>query len=388
MPVIKATLDIPEHILHGLLNGTYERFGGMIRTAGTKRIVAWLREGFGAAKSFLEIPRVTLPPELGTLSIGVGVLNLAITTMGFAMVMRHLKKIEGELAKAQEILQLIDHKIELSFYANARAALDLANNSLSMANPEVRRASALQAVSKFLEAEQHYSSLVDKEISAGSSVAKDYLSTLTLAYVTEARCYLELEEIDVAVQRLECGHSDLRSRTFDYLKKMLTTNPAAYLHPSLKGEISFKRFADVIRWLRPNQDDAAMFEFLRDYIFNLSLAQNAWISSLPPAIAFDEAALFELSKTNKKAYDVGKYLGRLLSRGDSDRVYQKLPPVLVAMEETIEEANRFEAYIEEIKLVRQLGMTFREWLAVSADLAANGHEASLVCITVGDQEAA
>ncbi|MFM7787907.1 MAG: hypothetical protein ACKO90_06975, partial [Microcystis panniformis] len=35
---------MPAHILEGLLNGTLERVGGVVRDASTKQVVMWLRD--------------------------------------------------------------------------------------------------------------------------------------------------------------------------------------------------------------------------------------------------------------------------------------------------------------------------------------------------------
>lgn len=44
MATEQVILDIPEAILRGLQNGTYERIGGIVREVASKRVVAWLRE--------------------------------------------------------------------------------------------------------------------------------------------------------------------------------------------------------------------------------------------------------------------------------------------------------------------------------------------------------
>jgi hypothetical protein len=56
--------------------------------------------------------------------------------MGFALVMKRLNSIEQQLKQVQESLNDIDYKIDLSLYANFRAALDLATNTFTMTNPE------------------------------------------------------------------------------------------------------------------------------------------------------------------------------------------------------------------------------------------------------------
>jgi hypothetical protein len=164
---------------------------------------------------------------LSSVSAVSSVLNLAVSTMGFIIVLKRLGVIEQQLEQAQEMLRAIDYKIDLSFYANFRAALNLARNAFTMTNSETRKMSAMQAINRFLEAEQHYAELTDREIGNGSQVADKYLSTLCLAYVTEVRCYLELEELDTAHRRLQEGVAALRPRFEKHINTLLTSNPAA-----------------------------------------------------------------------------------------------------------------------------------------------------------------
>ena len=115
MTTVNASFHIPEYIAQGISNGTYERVGGVIREADSKQVVAWLREAGKLGESVL--------PQVSAVS---SVLNLAVSTTGFIVVLKRLGVIEQRLEQAQEVLQTIDYKIDLSFYANFRAALDLA----------------------------------------------------------------------------------------------------------------------------------------------------------------------------------------------------------------------------------------------------------------------
>jgi hypothetical protein len=126
--------------------------------------------------------------------------------------------------------------------------------------------------------------LADVEINNQSQVADDYLSALSLSYVTEARCYLELNEWDTAERRLQEGVSVLRPRFEHHTKSLLTSNPAAYLHPSLIDQIDFKRLAKVCRWLTPGVDDYQLFETQRKNLFTLAQNPAEWVGSLPQAI--------------------------------------------------------------------------------------------------------
>jgi hypothetical protein len=138
-------------------------------------------------------------------------LNLALTGMGFAVVLKRLDTIQGQLRKSQQVLEAINYKIDLSFYANFRAALDLA--AISFTNAESRRGISVQAISRFIEAERCYTELVDTELASGSPVADDYLVILCLAYVTEAWCHLELGELETAQCRLQEGQRVVRPRS-------------------------------------------------------------------------------------------------------------------------------------------------------------------------------
>ncbi len=44
MNTVTTTFTLPAWVAQGLATGAYERVGGVIREAGTKRVVSWLRE--------------------------------------------------------------------------------------------------------------------------------------------------------------------------------------------------------------------------------------------------------------------------------------------------------------------------------------------------------
>jgi hypothetical protein len=152
MNIVDATFYIPEHIAQGISNGTYERVGGVVREIGSKQVVAWLREIYGKsdpvlsnnlALSSVSAVSSTLNMALSSVSAVSSTLNLAVSTMGFIIVLNRLGIIEQQLEQAQEVLRTIDYKIDLSFYANFRAALDLAFNAFTMTNSETRKMSAM-----------------------------------------------------------------------------------------------------------------------------------------------------------------------------------------------------------------------------------------------------
>lgn len=388
MSTVNATFHVPEHLARGISNGTLERVGGVVREADSKQVVAWLRE-IGNADNVLE-------SVLQTAGAVSSILNLAVSTMGFAVVLLRLRVLERQLHQAQEILQTIDYKIDLSFYANFRAALDLAMNALTMTNAETRKLSAMQAINRFLEAEHHYTKLTDREIGNGSQVADEYLSTLCLAYVAEVRCYLELEEIDTARRRLQEGAAILRPRFEEHISTLLTSNPAAYLHPSLKEQVGLKRLTKVYQWLEPGLDESDVFEMQRDSLFKLAQNPGEWTNSLPQAIRIPKGGNAMLTNVfDGFAKQSKRFLGALPSKSKTNagasetatpppeaNVYGRLPAIMDLIEMMVEDDNRLTMYESELEAMHRLGMSFQEWRQLAPSSNAQEIGADLICITL------
>ena len=408
MSTVDATLYVPNHIAQGLSNGTYERVGGVVREMGSKQVVAWLRE-IGKisdpdlsnilASSSMSAVSNTLNLALSSVSVVTSTLNLAVSTMGFIIVLKRLGIIEQRLELAQEVLRTIDYKIDLSFYANFRAAIDLAFNAFTMTNPEARKMSAMQAINRFLEAEHHYTKLTDIEIGNGSQVADEYLSTLCLAYVTEVRCYLELEELDTARRRLQEGATVLRPRFEKHINTLLTSNPTAYLHPSLKDQVGLKRLTKVYQWLKPGLDESDVFEMHRENLFNLAQKPEEWINSLPQAIRISkggsatQANVFDgLAKQSKKFIGALPTMSKIsgAKTGSQDEVtqspeieiYGRLPATMDLIKSMVEDDNRLAMYESEVEMIHRLGMSFQEWQQLAPASTAQGNGSNLIYITV------
>jgi tetratricopeptide (TPR) repeat protein len=388
MDKVSATFQVPEYIAQGISNRIYERVGGVVREAGSKRVVAWLRETGEPVLS-----KVLSPSLVGAVA---STLNLAVSTTGFIIILKRLGVIEQQLEQAQEVLQTIDYKIDLSFYANFRAALDLAINAFTMTNSEIRKMSAMQAINRFLEAEHHYTKLTDIEIGNGSQVADEYLSTLCLAYVTEVRCYLELEEIETAHRRLQEGAAILRPRFEKYINTLLTSNPAAYLHPTLKEQVGLKRLTKVYQWLQPGLDESDVFEMQRENLFRLAQNPEQWTISLPQAIRIPKGRTVTptnvfngLAKQSKKLIEALPSMSKTKA-GSPEAVmpspeteaYGRLPAMMELMETMVENNNRFAMYESEVETIHRLGIGFQEWRQLAPSSTAQGNETDLIYISV------
>ncbi|QFS47156.1 hypothetical protein [Nostoc sphaeroides] len=260
------------------------------------------------------------------------------------------------------MLNNINRKIDLSFYANFRAAIELANNAFTMSKTDNRRNSALQAINRFLEAEHIYAEYTDIEIEQKSQIADKYLLTLSLAYLAEARCYLELEEHETALRRFQEGAIVIRSRIQKYIKILLTFNPAAYLQPQFRGQIDLRRLTRIYQWLDPTLDENAVFDRQRMNLFMLAQDPNnaKWVESIPAAI-WD-------SKVD--------WVGKAIWDDPKPQIYARLPKILEVMESMIETNRRFESYQTELQAISQLGISFHDWLKLtpSTEIKPDGAE--------------
>jgi tetratricopeptide (TPR) repeat protein len=285
------------------------------------------------------------------INTAASILNLGISVMGFAVIAQRLKELEQRLQQAQELLNKINQKIDLSFYANFRAAIELAINAFTMTKPENRRSSALQAINRFLEAEHIYTEFTDIEIERQSQIADEYLLTLSLAYLAEVRCYLELEEHETALRRFQEGAKVIRSRIQKYVDILLTSNPGAYLQPQLKGQVDLQRLTQIYQWIDPNLNENAVFELQRENLFKMVQEPNKWLETLPAAI---------LSRVEVQGGWFGPNNEDL-----KKEAYKRLPQVMEVMESMIETSQRFEAYQTEVQAISQLGISFHEWLKLT-----------------------
>ncbi|KZL51628.1 hypothetical protein A2T98_01195 [Nodularia spumigena CENA596] len=411
---LTVTFALANWIAKGLADGTLIRIGGVVVNSTTKQVVAWLRDTtnsspvltpsgspqnllnlvFSGANLLTSGANIAVTTKgfadvngrLGSIETQIGdigqnilrnqgilqittaasVLNLGVSVMGFAVIAKRLQEIEQQLKQAQELLNKINRKIDLSFYANFHAGIELAINAFTMTKPENRRNSALQAINRFLEAEHIYKDLTVNELSQKSQMIDKYIMTLCLAYIAEARCHLELEEHETAIRRFQEGSKFLRLLLNKYIEIMLTSNPAAYLHPQFKGQIDLHKLTKIYQWIDPNFNENTVFEMHRENILKLAQNHDVWVSSLPSAIVDRSEIKWGLFGGNPTP---------LTGRFEKE-AYKRLPQVFEIMESMIETNRRFESYQTEIQAVSQLGISFHDWLKLtpSTEIKPDGAE--------------
>ncbi|MEH1855658.1 MAG: hypothetical protein V7L11_29250 [Nostoc sp.] len=413
---VTATFMLADWIIKGIADGTLERVGGVIREVGSKHIVTWLREQVSSTGNQLgELGRsMQLTQGILQVNSAVSILNLGVSVIGFAVILQRLKELEQRLQKAQKLLNHINRKIDLSFYANFCAAIELANNAFTMTKIENRRSSALQAINRFLEAQHIYTEYTDIEIEQKSQIADEYLLTLSLAYLAEARFYLELEEHDTALRRFQEGSIVIRSRIQKYVKLLLTYNPAIYLQPQFRGQIDLRRLTRIYQWLDPILDENAVFDMQRMNLFILAQDPNnaKWVESIPDfsrhveksnlltpfptgegekfkvSLLLGERFRERFSTYREKSESIPAaiwdskvdWVGKAIWDDPKPQIYARLPKTLEVMESMIETNRRFESYQTEVQAISQLGISFHDWLKLTPSTEVKPDGAELMYI--------
>jgi hypothetical protein len=351
--------ELPMEIIEGLVKKDYERVGGLVLETASQCVMALIR-GTGLTEGVdLSTALPSLPPGVLVASQLAGLgqaapLALSMASMEFKVVREKLQQIEKKLDQVQSLLAAAHYKLDLAFYANFQAALKLAQNAFIMQDIGNRQAMAREAIARFLEAEHYYSELCEKELTRGGHVATDLLFTLFLAYVSEARCYLELEEAQAARRRLAEARVQLRSWVCKVVETMLTSNPAVYLCPALTGKVDLDRLTHCLQWLDPKATPGSVFNDLRDDLWRLARDEitEPWFDSLPLALWDPQVDAPKGRGGKPKKVNIRQKTSIVLSR---------LPDALRKAEVAIETSNRFHGFEKEVQFIAQERIGFQEW---------------------------
>ncbi len=108
MTTITVELEIPEWVATGLGDGTLERIGGVVRNrSGKKSVRAWLLDTGGAGSE--QGSRIL--QSLDMLGPALQITNMAVTAVGFAMVLHRLGELDRKLDEVVDRLQAIGRDV-------------------------------------------------------------------------------------------------------------------------------------------------------------------------------------------------------------------------------------------------------------------------------------
>ena len=237
--LVDVTLKLPDWIKKGMTDGTFTREGGVVRN-GSGEIVTFLRESGGLSQ---EIAKGNFPSSpllssqisslrsLSTAALGMQVLNLGVSAIGFAVVISKLKKIQADLQeihkKLDEVLaemQWISQKQDLKMVGKMKAALEIASAAILASSTDLRRQELTDARSRLIEQANLSRVFLDALITTKKYLSRPALfdlgyRTWACNRIARVQCELFLDENNRAVQSIK----DMRQENEEICK--------AYLYP-------------------------------------------------------------------------------------------------------------------------------------------------------------
>ena len=147
---VRVEFDVPDDIAKGLLNGTLERIGGVIRFSESKQIVAWLTEGRSMSRSTGSTS--TLLPSLfravgmnartaavvaGAVTVAGPLLDVAITGYTIYRLTERIRALKKEIA---DIYDRLDKHLHKNASVSLSAALKYAEAFLEREDFEAKKA--------------------------------------------------------------------------------------------------------------------------------------------------------------------------------------------------------------------------------------------------------
>ncbi|MGB7340750.1 MAG: hypothetical protein WBC91_17765 [Phototrophicaceae bacterium] len=265
MSNIQILFQIPTQIETGLALGTYERIGGVVRDTGTKQVVMWLQEGSqfssgqnvvgGLMSSVMHKTGMSSAAASAVLGGTVPVLNLAMAGYTLYLMIESVRELEKEIEENHERVSeefARDRRIEFeAALANARDVVDAENDVY-------KQQAAQRAIDQLYKAQQQRLTDFDELISKSGDFdeflqLQNYLLQAMMTSSMRTRCYLETNQTNVALSRLQDALREYLPRTQHLARKLLGQYPAMYFNSEISEE-DFERYLAIEAWIRDIDD--------------------------------------------------------------------------------------------------------------------------------------
>lgn len=306
MPLLEVAFNVPQTILNGLMSGTFERVGGVVRDTATKQVVAWLRDSNVLQSiAHAQIPLIPNPISLivGAAQVGAQlidghftrdaiqgvsgqveevrqltalvsgqvtavsnqlssltllntfmasgqVLNFALTTVSLYATMKRFDQLAKQL---DSLTSLVKSEFNRDRDVAFRRALQSARDVFESRESGYRDAAARSAIDGLYEARMLFMHDFDEVMKTADSpdewqIAQHYLIRAMYAEMSRIRCYLIAGSLETARTRLAEDRPIFRDATVTLVTRWLGKHPAIFFHKDV-SEALLNRFLGVQHWL-------------------------------------------------------------------------------------------------------------------------------------------
>ncbi|WP_338442638.1 hypothetical protein VZG28_06735 [Synechococcus elongatus IITB4] len=277
----------------GLADGSYKRFGGVIRNADNGQIVTMLRDSSGVQSLVNQgSPLSTLPLQLAAPYLQIA--NLGVSAIGFAIVIQKLEQLGQQIRAIEEKVEQVALKLDDMSLAKLQAGIKAGRDAVALQDPALRRQMAGQALLTLHEARQFLNQQAIRATQKAEAASSQYLGLVMAALVAEMQVYIHLDETERAAQTLQEGLAVLQPALAQLLSITLQQR-AFYLRPEFKDKIGL----DLVAWLQSAHDRLSqpfgtmdvksvtaveLFELMRDELANAFGSSHDWCQKVPPAL--------------------------------------------------------------------------------------------------------
>ena len=216
MDNLNVTFNIPDWIQQGLKNSQYERLGGVIRDTKSGTIVAHLREtSFGLDKTL---------SNLNSVGEFANILNCGVSVVGFILILNKLNDIDKRLISIETHLQIIELKIEninskidLSFKSELIGNLKQLKRAMLINEVSLRKKIIVNIVSSFEKSNEIFKDLLLTQEQKQEYYNYENLFILYQLYIFYylscvglSISYLEFEELTISKEILQHGYEVIK----------------------------------------------------------------------------------------------------------------------------------------------------------------------------------
>ncbi len=283
---LEVLFQIPKYIENGLVSGSFERVGGVIRESASKQVVAWLREGgaktigntlsLGPAAPFAAIlnaanaatklydghltrsamgalqRQVQATTSLIRFTSAGQLLTLSLTAASLRTITKRIDKLSEDIDSLGE---LIREQFKRDRDTAFKVALEAASDAAAADNPDFRNNAVDRALNGLREARENFDKDFKETLGGDLRVAQHYLIRTMYAQISLIRCYLDAEEVNLAKDRLQESMPDFEEKVCRLVKLWLGEHPALFFHKGVDSQ-TLDRFIQIQQWLRdPTQSN-------------------------------------------------------------------------------------------------------------------------------------
>ncbi len=291
---LNVVFDVPALVSQGLMNGSLERVGGVVRDSSSKQVVMWLQEGGSeVSKALANPPMAGGANALTAANSLLATANLGVSVAGFAMVLQQLNRISDQIRAVEAKVDRISHKLDDQALAQLKAGINACQNAVELNDPTLRIQMAGQALTTLHAARQFFNQQVVRSAGKAEAASAEYVGLAFVALAAEAQTYLQLDEGEKAARTLSQGLDELRPGLTQLMNAVLDCT-CHYLKPEFAGEVDLELMLwlhNGFRRMKCNPGESVeqlsaseLFEIMRPHITKVFKSHEDWHGEIPQVI--------------------------------------------------------------------------------------------------------